>query len=63
MDTESPIHGQAFHSSLLDVLHRGSNLRLLVNLRVRPGRAKAAQIEQRGGLQTHQERTHADALP
>ena len=38
------------------VLHRGSNLRLLVNLRVLPGGFKAAEIEQRGGaLQTHQQ--------
>ena len=52
MSTEGPIHDAS--SSL--VLHRGSNLRLLVNLRVLPGGRKAAEIEQRGGaLQTHQQ--------
>jgi len=55
MGTEGPIH-DAFHSSSSLVLHRGSNLRLLVNLRVLPGGRKAAEIEQRGGaLQTHQQ--------
>ena len=55
MGTEGPIH-DAFHSSSSLVLHRGSNLRLLVNLRVLPGGGKAAEIEQRGGaLQTHQQ--------
>jgi hypothetical protein len=57
MGTEGPIHGQAFHSKFpFHVLHHGSNLRLLVNLRVLPGGCKAAKIEQRGGaLQTHQQ--------
>jgi hypothetical protein len=56
MGTEGPIHGQAFHSSSFHVLHRGSILRLLVNLRLLPGGCKAAEIEQRGGaLQTHQQ--------
>lgn len=56
MGTEGPIHGQAFHSSSFYVLRRGSNLRLLVNLRVLPGGDKAAEIEQRdGALQTHQQ--------
>ena len=44
MGTEDPIHGQAFHSKRpLHVLHRGSNLRFLVNLRVLPGGGKAAE--------------------
>ena len=57
MGTEDPIHGQAFHSKLpFHVLYRGSNLRVLVNLRVLPGGGKATEIEQRGGaLQTHQQ--------
>jgi hypothetical protein len=56
MGAEGPIHGQAFHSSSFHVLHRGGNLRLLVNLRVLSGGGKAAEIEQRdGALQTHQQ--------
>jgi hypothetical protein len=55
MGTESPIHDPSHSSSSL-VLHRGSNLRLLVNLRMLPGGCKAAEIEQRGGaLQTNQQ--------
>lgn len=56
MGTEGPIHGQAFHSSSFQVLHGGSNLRLVVNLCALPGGCKAAEIEKRGGaLQTHQQ--------
>jgi len=55
LGTEGPIH-DAFHSSSSLVLHRGSNLRLLVNLRVLPGDGKPAESAQRGGaLQTHQQ--------
>jgi hypothetical protein len=64
MATEDPSDAQASHSSSLHVLHRDSNLRLVFDISLRSGIGKAAKIEQRGrALQTHQQRTHADALP
>jgi hypothetical protein len=54
MGMEGHIHGRAFPS--FHILPNGSNLRLLVNLRVLPGGDKAAEIEQRdGALPTHQQ--------
>jgi len=49
--TEDPSHGQAsngqaFHSRSLHVLHRDSNLRVLVDVSLGPAGGEATEIEQ-----------------